>query len=263
MELLEKPCGGSGHFAETLPDTSANQCRNRPMASYQSLLSADPPPAFAYIEPPFEFNSQNVSKYPPEVTGSLVLNSISRRLGWHSLAGMRLLDLGCGVRLARAIVNLQMPIGLYAGVDVNAASIAWLKENVQDARLRFEHLDMHNALYNPAGAHPADDELSRRGLTGFDAACMLSVVTHQDPDDTRKLLRMLHACVRPGGQLYFTAFLDEAIEAYVDKEAGQPRAWTSYNPDFLIGLVAECGWAVKAIYAGSVLHQPALVCDRL
>lgn len=122
---------------------------------------------------------------------------------------------------------------------------------------------MHNALYNPAGAHPADDELSRRGLTGFDAACMLSVVTHQDPDDTRKLLRMLHACVRPGGQLYFTAFLDEAIEAYVDKEAGQPRAWTSYNPDFLIGLVAECGWAVKAIYAGSVLHQPALVCDRL
>ncbi|MDH4985696.1 hypothetical protein QEZ47_09110 [Aminobacter anthyllidis] len=28
-------------------------------------------------------------------------------------------------------------------------------------------------------------------------------------------------------------------------------------------LAAESGWTVKAIYAGSVLHQPALVCDRL
>src|SRR6266849_7220979 len=76
--------------------------------------------------PPFDLNSSEISKFSPEVTGRLLLKSMCARLGWPSLAGKRLLDFGCGVRFSRTIFNLEMEIGLYYGIDTNAAPIAWL-----------------------------------------------------------------------------------------------------------------------------------------
>jgi SAM-dependent methyltransferase len=232
------------------------------MASYKSILSTDPSPAFAFIDPPFNFNSASVSKYPPEVTGALLLRSLCRRLGWESLKGKRLLDFGCGVRLARALVNLGMEIGLYAGVDVNADAMGWLRSHVADPRFRFHHLDMKNHLFNPAGDLVRADTLLHLGLVDFDAACMFSVITHQEPEDTRMILRMLRQCIVAGGQLYFTAFIDETIESFAERDAATPCAWCNYNPDFLIHLAREEGWAVQKIYPGSELHQPAFVCQR-
>jgi len=233
------------------------------MASYRSILSTDAPPAFAFIDPPFDFNSATVSKFPPEVTGSLVLRSLCRRLGWESLSGKRLLDFGCGVRFARTLVNLGMEIGTYAGVDVNADAIGWLQAHVADPRFRFHRLDMKNHLFNPDGGMVQADTLRHFGLTEFDAACMFSVITHQDPDDTRMILRMLRACVVTHGQLYFTAFIDESVDQYAEKYIEKRSAWCNYNPDYLVDLAREEGWAVQTLYPGSELHQPAFVCRRM
>lgn len=232
------------------------------MASYKSILSTDAPPVFTYIAPPFDFNSPTVSKYSAEVTGSLVLRSLCRRLGWPSLAGKRLLDFGCGVRFARAIVNLGIEIQEYCGVDVNAEAIQWLQANVRESRLRFERIDMKNQLFNPGGASLSTDALSSIGLANFDAACMFSVITHQNPEDATTIFRMLSQCVAPNGRLYFTAFVDDMIGTYAERDSSNSCAWCSYNPDYLIDLVERAGWTVVKAYAGSELHQPAFVCDR-
>ena len=232
------------------------------MANYKSILSTDSPPAFVFIDPPFDFNSATVSKFPPEVTGALVLRSLCRRLGWESLKGKRLLDFGCGVRIARALVNLGMEIGFYAGVDVHADAIGWLRSNVADPRFRFHHLDMRNHLFNPTGGIVRTDTLLQAGLAEFDAACMFSVITHQEPEDTRMIFRMLRQCVVAHGQLYFTAFIDETVETYAERDISNRCAWCNYNPDFLIDLAREEGWAVQKIYPASELHQPAFVCQR-
>jgi hypothetical protein len=50
-----------------------------------------------------------------------------RRLGWESLKGRSLPDFGCGVRFARTIHNLGLPLNRYIGVDVHAEAIAWRK----------------------------------------------------------------------------------------------------------------------------------------
>jgi SAM-dependent methyltransferase len=246
----------TGSRAREPAGTAARQDR------YRSLLSADPPPPFPFIDPPFNFNSSTVSQYPAEVTGALVLDSLCRRLGWTSLAGKRLLDLGCGVRFARTLVNLRMDIGLYAGVDVNADAIAWLKANVRDARFRFERIDMRNALFNPQGSTLGPDTLHDMGLQDFDAACLFSVITHQNPADTAAILRMLSRCVAASGGLYFTAFIDDTIDTFAERDPANPGAWCNYNPDYLIGLAEEAGWAVKRAYPASALHQPAFVCER-
>ena len=81
---------------------------------------------------------------------------MAKRLGWVSLSGKRILDFGCGVRFARAIVNLGLDIGVYVGADVNRDAIAWLQANIADGRLAFAHVNDHNPMYNPRG-NPDED----------------------------------------------------------------------------------------------------------
>ena len=231
-------------------------------SDFRALLRRDTRENFTYIDPPFNFNHPDVAKYPPEVTGLLLLNSFCRRVGWNSLSGRRLLDFGCGVRFARTIVNLGMDIDLYAGVDVNKEAISWLQSAISDPRFRFEHLDMFNPMYRASGLRSVDVGALQRSLTDFDAACMFSVITHQAPEESSLIFSMLHRCVKPGGSLYFTAFVDEASDGYVELDSSQPRHLSTYGPDFLIELVRNAGWIPEATYLKSPMQQAAFVCRR-
>ena len=218
---------------------------------------------FVHIDPPFTFNAPGVAQYAPEVTGRFLLNSLCRRLGWNSLTGRKLLDFGCGVRFARTIVNLALDIDLYAGVDANAEAIAWLQSEVRDPRLRFEHLDMRNPLYHAGGAASIDvSTLLARGLVDFDAVCMFSVITHQAPQDSALIFAMLHRCVRHGGGLYFTAFIDETIADYIERDPSRPGLLSTYHPDFLLELVSNSGWRVERTFFPSQFQQAAFVCRK-
>jgi hypothetical protein len=212
------------------------------------------------ILPPFDFNHPDVSKFSPEVTGRLLLKSMCERLGWPLLAGKRLLDFGCGVRFARTIFNLEIEIGLYAGVDTNAAPITWLRENVSDPRFRFEHIDMHNLMYNANGAVPSADALARLHLTGFDAACMFSVITHQAPSEAELIFSMLHPCAE---RLYFTAFIDDAVDGYIENDPEHPRNLSTYSTTLINELLAKTGWQVENHHLPSRFQQHAFVCRRL
>ena len=58
-------------------------------------------------DPPFNFNHPDVARYPAEVTGYYLIQSMRRA----SFEGKRLLDFGYGVRFSRTIVNLGVDIG--------------------------------------------------------------------------------------------------------------------------------------------------------
>jgi SAM-dependent methyltransferase len=230
--------------------------------NFGALLRHDPRESFTYIDPPFNFNHADIAKYPPEVTGLFLLNSLSRRLGWNSLSGRRLLDFGCGVRFARTIVNLAIDIDLYAGVDVNKEAISWLQSEISDPRFCFEHLDMFNPMYRAIGSKSVDIGALQRSLTDFDAACMFSVITHQAPEESSLIFAMLYSCVKPGGSLYFTAFIDEASDGYVELDSSHPRHFSAYRSDFLIELVRNAGWIPEATYLKSSVQQAAFVCRK-
>jgi 2-polyprenyl-3-methyl-5-hydroxy-6-metoxy-1,4-benzoquinol methylase len=108
---------------------------------------------FAYIDPPFNFNNSGVAKFPPEVTGHFLLNSLCRRFDWGSLNGRRLLDFGCGVRFARTLVNLAINIDLYAGIDAN-------REAIRTAPLRSMRAHCKD-LRSPISTRPACFRSSR------------------------------------------------------------------------------------------------------
>jgi SAM-dependent methyltransferase len=233
-------------------------------AGFKALLTAEGAEGhFVHVEPPFNFNHPEVTQYPPELTGRFLLHSLCRRLGWSSLAGRRLLDFGCGVRFTRTIVNLAIDIDLYAGVDTNSAAILWLQSEIRDPRFRFEYLDMLNPLYHSNGATSVGQGgLHERGLVGFDAACMFSVITHQAPNDSALIFSMLHRCVKPGGGLYFTAFIDETVLDYIERDPSRPGLLSTYHPDFLFDLVTKSGWRVERTYLPARFQQAAFVCRK-
>jgi SAM-dependent methyltransferase len=232
--------------------------------SFTSLLRTEPEEVtqFSFIDPPFNFNHPDVAQYPAEVTGHYLMQSMRRRLGWTSFKGKRLLDFGCGVRFSRTIVNLGVDIGLYCGVDVNEKAIAWLNANVHDPKLRFEHLNMYNPLYNAAGAETDNQTLERLGLSEFDAVCMFSVITHQAPDEAEKIFSMLYPCVSKGGKMYFTAFVDPTVEGYVERQPENPGMVSTYNPEPMLELLKKSGWTLLDVFPAGKFQQAAFVCRK-
>lgn len=212
-------------------------------------------PPQLYVQPPFFKNAPGLKDIPPEVSGGALLETLRRRLGWTSYAGKRVLDFGCGVRFARTIANLGLEFGKYVGVDVNRPAIEWLQANLTDPRFEFAHMDAHNPLYGDSGTAMAD--APALPVSGpFDAACMYSVITHQDPDEALRTFALL----RPvAGRLYFTAALDTTVDRYVEGDPERPRLFSRFNPEFLQSLVQQAGWTVERIYAPSHYQQHAVV----
>src|SRR5262249_47054479 len=138
------------------------------------------------------------------------------RLGVADLDGKDILDIGCGVRFAQAIINGAIPIGSYTGIEVDATLIAWLRENVDDDRFAFHHWPVRNAMYNPLGTTMG--EATRLPVTdSYDLIWMFSVVTHMTPRDAKTILELARGRVRPTGRLFFTAFCDDAVDRFLDR----------------------------------------------
>src|SRR5260370_18401389 len=96
-------------------------------------------------------NHPDVHAFGPGNTGSTLIRLVVERLGLKDLSESDVLDIGCGVRFTQAIINCDIPIKSYAGVDVHRPLIDFLRREVDDARFSFWHWDAANAKYNPEG----------------------------------------------------------------------------------------------------------------
>jgi hypothetical protein len=232
----------------------------------RELLCDADPDEFAYIEPPFNLNPPNITRYPVEVTGYRLLQRIWWRIGWPSLEGRRLLDYGCGVRFARTIHNLGLPIARYVGVDVNREIVDWMQQHFPADRFAFFHVDVRNELYNADGTPDLPPHtLSDLGVPMCHAACMHSVITHQNPHEARVTFAMLRPVVVDAGRLHFTAFVDDAVDGFVERDRERPGELPTYHPDSLIELVERGGWRVDRIYPKDPwgLGQVSFVCTAV
>lgn len=195
---------------------------------------------------PDKFNRNSVtvtSLMPPEESGAWLLRRMQEHLGLADYSQVSLLDYGCGVRFTQSILNLGLPIGEYVGVDCYQEMIEFLVAAVKDRRFSFHLLDVPHPLYNPLGAIPLGPDTRLPVAEGhFDVVCLFSVMTHLDPDDAGLVLRLLRRVVRPDGRLFFTCFLDDAIDAFEDRSPEGNGGRCHYNAKLLEGIVGQSGW---------------------
>jgi SAM-dependent methyltransferase len=160
-------------------------------------------------------NHPNVLAHGVERTGEILLNYMTQRLGRTDLAGLDLLDVGCGVRFTQTLINRSYAFNSYTGVDVKPSLIRWLKKNIEsrDTRFHFVHWNVQNPLYKKhAPPMTAYQALPVNG--SYDLIIGFSLFTHLPPQDTALMLRFMRKASRSDGRLFFTAFCDEAIHDF-------------------------------------------------
>ena len=140
-----------------------------------------------------------------ELAGLLVEHGLS--------ADGSVLDIGSGYgRLALGILHSLDYRGRYLGFDILPRHVAWCAATITPTfpMMRFEHLDIRNERYNPAGSlDPA--------TVGFPAAsaqtefcALFSVFTHLHRPVVERYLHEIHRVLRPGGTAVTTWFLFDA-----------------------------------------------------
>ncbi len=229
-------------------------------------------------------------------SGVFAVDLLCRTVGRPDLAGVDVLDVGCGTKIVKTLLDHSTPIGRYVGVDAYGPVIDWLTANVDDPRFEFHHFDAHNDLYNPGGTPLADfAELPVDGAA-FDLICLFSVFTHLAPDDYIAMLRLTRRHAKPGSRLLFSLFLNDpdapspvalalaaslasddpaevekaqaavarALEGkdrgFLDEVPEQPLLRARYDKDFALELVEGTGWRVESLHPPERHIQHYMIC---
>lgn len=221
---------------------------------------------------------------------------LATRIGRPRLEGAHVLDVGCGTKLVKALLDDAWPVARYVGVDVSADVIDWLHAHVSDPRFEFHHMNALNDLYNPDGVPLNQIERLPAGPEPFDVICLFSVFTHLAPQDFVTMLRLLRPHLKPDGTLIFSLFLsdptgawaqhlerslqsedpevvrraEEAISAaitnpppgFVDEVPETPLMRARYDRQYALSLVEESGgWTVDELAPPNDHIQNFMVCS--
>jgi SAM-dependent methyltransferase len=190
-------------------------------------------------------NSKNVRKLgKPAETGKMVLDYVCSKLDIESFADKSVLDIGCGFRMVRTILENDMEVGHYTGVELDADLIKYLQNEINDPRFDFLYANQKNNYYNPQGG---DDFASlNRSLTReYDIITMFSVITHQDPDEARKTFDFARNSIASNGWLVFTACIQGEGHAAFEMEGGDKGVLASFPESHLRDLKEQADSGVQ------------------
>lgn len=226
-----------------------------------------------------------------------LIDYMCKKVGIEDLSETSLLDYGCGVKFTQALLELDLPVRRYVGIDVYAEMIDFLTENVDDPRFEYHAIDTHNELYNPEGAPLTEATELPVGDDRFGLICLFSVFTHLAPHDYSALLKVLRRYVEPTGRLFFTLYIDEKtegghglmdmfarafarqaaerseqiaeaqkagagrrIETFRDLDPKEPLKWAVYSRSHALELIEDTGWEVLSLSPPQEYLQHHIVC---
>jgi SAM-dependent methyltransferase len=200
-------------------------------------------------------------------TGEEFLGYFRRLAGLQP--GDRVLDVGCGIgRMARVLVPVLRPPGSYDGFDVVRAGIDWCRQHYRATPVpfRFQHADLRNASYNPAGAERALTYRFPYQDGSFDLVIATSVFTHLLADTAAHYLAETARVLAPGGRLFSTWYLldgerprrppppftwhDATLPAAIADPA-EPEAAVAFSEGWLRDRLGANGLALRALERGS------------
>jgi SAM-dependent methyltransferase len=122
-----------------------------------------------------------------------------------------IVDIGCGVgRLPIGLLARQHQFGGYLGIDVDPNRIRWCQNHlaVGDSRLKFQHLDVRNERYNPAGAQNLAVPIPDRSV---DIIYLYSVFSHLLQKDVEEYLSIFSRILKSSGCCFVTMFVADGV----------------------------------------------------
>lgn len=156
-----------------------------------------------------------------------------------------ILDFGCGVKFTQAILQFDIPIKSYFGVDVSTKMIDYLKANVSDGRFKFETVPFFNEMYNRKGEKMTATSSLPVKDKKFDLITLQSVFSHFNPTDLENALQIFERYLNPNGKIFFTCFVEESLpENFIDENPDKPLLRALYKKEYLDMLIHNAGYQI-------------------
>jgi SAM-dependent methyltransferase len=196
-----------------------------------------------------------VTTAKPVVDYFVVASHLARFL--RTYAGLRptsrVVDIGCSWGYFGFILaNFLEREGAYVGVEVQRSAVEWARQRLGwlGDNFRFEHLDIYNAFYNPAGVIARDAVRLPIEERWADVILAGSVFTHMAPDGVQAYLSEFRRILRPGGIAAFSYddrsfFGGEGEATIVDKKI--PDKTTIYSRERFKAMVDAAGLATARL----------------
>jgi SAM-dependent methyltransferase len=223
-------------------------------------------------------------------TGDQLVRDVRR---WAGLTdGGVVVDVGSGYgRFAHALLRGGFR-GEYFGFDILPRHVRWCQAHLTRLirpRVRFGHLDVANARYNPKGKIRGEEVAFPVASRSADAVLLASVFTHMDEDHIFRYLSEARRVLKVGGRVLASFFLLEPqwAEAHAAgttaypmvhvrsphcryADAADPLFAIGYDLEWMVARVTELGlrlaepprlgqWARRA---GAETWQDFLVLER-
>jgi len=181
------------------------------------------------------------------------------------------LEPGCGTgRMAMPLTTYLSAEGSYDGFDVMAEVIEECVKEIGSTHpnFRFQHVDVHNRVYNRGGSLDPESFAFPYADESFDFVFLTSVFTHMLPPEVRHYMDEIRRVLKPTGSSLMTFFLlnpdaTAAIEAGKTKRkfahqgegyrydiAGRPEAALAYREEDALSLIDAAGLAVAGVHHG-------------
>jgi SAM-dependent methyltransferase len=244
------------------------------LASVTPLMSSGQPGCTLFA--PIQRTVPAPSEAQVDAVGGGVYGGLEFLSYFVSLAGLEpghdVLDIGCGVgRMAYPLAYYLDRESRYLGFDVVEKGIRWVTENITPAfpNFEFQHLDIHNQMYNSTGTISAEELEFPANDASFDFAFLTSVFTHMQGAEVRHYLDEITRVLRPDGRCFLTCFLIDKesrslIEAgvsshdfghpgddcYVER-ADAPENAVGFEDQQILGWLQERGLDVISRYNGT------------
>ena len=190
------------------------------------------------------------------------------------------LEPGCGTgRMARPLTDYLSAEGTYHGFDVMQEAVDTCVEEITSSHpnFRFQHVDVHNRVYNRDGSLDPESFPFPYPDESFDLVFLTSVFTHMLPPEVRHYMDEIRRVLKPTGRSLMTFFLinaesTAAIEAGRTKRtfahegdgyrfdiAGKPEAAVAYREEDALSLIDDAGLVLDppVHYGRWAGHQPA------
>jgi SAM-dependent methyltransferase len=121
--------------------------------------------------------------------------------------GDRVLDVGAG-NGRQAIGLLELGVAEYVGLDVVPGSVEWgNRAFAGEGAVRFDLLDVANAMYNPKGTRPPEQAVFPYPDASFDFSVAGSLYTHLERTEVAaRYVAETARVLKPGGGAYMSFF---------------------------------------------------------
>ncbi|MGH8477636.1 MAG: class I SAM-dependent methyltransferase [Methylococcales bacterium] len=187
-----------------------------------------------------------------------VIADLTRVKDWSTKT---ILDFGCGVKFTQALVQYNVGVGTYVGMDVHEGLINCLNERVNRPNFCFYPVPFQNDMYNPKGIRLQANSKLPGLFEYYDLITLQSVFTHFEPADFQALLHVLRPYAASESRMLFSCAVDNDMDGdFLDSVPGQRLMKAFYKESFIRSMLKEANWIPLSFHPPNKYMRYHFVC---